>query len=221
MRKNCAALVLSLLLILISTSTSFAQDIPASSENETTPLSIQGIWMISFGDSEITMAVNQSGDSLFGQAKFEGEEPWNGVISGSISGRAVHIAMAALQGKVLVSTMMSGTAQDESIAGNYVSSDGSSLVAEGEFTAARINPDTADYTPAEIAEPPQIAPTSTTPAQVAPTPVAPTQIAPSEQEALPEIEPEPAVQTKSRRFNDVRDLAKGIDPNIMPWTAPL
>lgn len=219
MRRNCTVLALSLLLISISPG--LAQDNLVSSENETASvesLSLQGIWMISFGDSEITMAVNQSGDSLFGQAKFEGEEPWNGIIAGSLSGRAVHIAMAALQGKVLVSTLMSGTAQDDSIAGSYVRSDNEGLAAEGEFTAARINPDPADYTPAEIAEPPQIIPA---PAEKeVPTEIEPEAV-PAEQEAQPNIKPEPAVQTRNRRFNDVRDLAKGIDPNIMPWTAPL
>ncbi len=203
MRRNCIVLALSLL--LISTSSSFAQD-----SESTESLSVQGIWMVSLGDLEITMAVNQSGDSLFGQAKFEGEEPWNGVIAGALSERAVHIALAALQGNVLVSTQMSGTVQGDSIDGSYVTSDSNSLAAKGEFTAARISPDPADYSPAQVAAAPEVAP------------------APAEQEVQPEIEPEPepepavqpAVPAKSR-FNDVRDLAKGIDPNILPRTAPL
>lgn len=170
--------------------TNATADVAASPETteSTEPLSVQGIWTVSLGGNEITMAVNQSGDSLFGQAKFEGAEPWNGAIAGSLSGRAVHIALAALQGKVLVSTQMSGTVQDDSIAGSYVRSNSDGVAAKGEFTAARISTDATQYTPAEI--------TATS--------------------VAPETEPAPAAQTKSTRYNDVRDLAKGIDPNILP-----
>jgi hypothetical protein len=202
-------------LLLLSVLSGLAQDSLVSSENETAPMSLQGIWMISLGDGEVVMAVNQSGDTLSGQAKFEGEEPWNGVISGSLSGRAVQIAMAALQGKVLVSTLMSGMAQDESIEGGYARYDSNGDASKGEFAAAMINPDTADYTPAEIAAAPEIA---TTPEIAVAPEIAP---APAEQVAQPEIEPEPAVRAKSKYFNDVRELAKGIDPNIMPRSAPL
>jgi hypothetical protein len=156
------------------------------------------------------MAVNQSGDSLFGQAKFEGTDPWNGVIAGSLSGKAVHIALAALQGKVLVSTLMNGTALDDSMVGSYVRSDSNGDAAKGEFTATKISPDVAEYSPAPIAVTPEVVPAEQAEEQVQP-----------EAESDVGSDAQPAVQTKSRSFKDVRELARGIDPNIMPRHAPL
>ncbi len=225
---NCIGLIISLLLVSISPA--FAQDSLASSGNETAnamannatagaaapsetavstePLRLQGIWKISLAGSDITMAVNQSGDSLFGLAKLEGTDPWNGVIAGSLSGRAVHIALAALQGNVMVSTLMSGTVLDDSMEGSYVRSDSNGDAAKGEFTAVKINPDVAEYSPAQIVATPEVVPAEQAEEQAQP-------------DVEPDVEPAPAVQTKSRSFKDVRDLAKGIDPNIMPRHAPL
>jgi hypothetical protein len=211
LRKNRIILILSLMLMSISPA--FAQTSFASSGNETAN-DIQGIWKLSLAGSEIIMAVNQSGDSLFGQAKFEGIDPWNGVIAGSLSGRAAHIALAALQGEVLVSTLMSGTVLDDSMDGSYVRSDSNGDAAKGEFTAVKISPDVAGYSPAQIETTPEVVPAEQTEEQ-------------AEEQAQPEAESyvgsdaQPAVQTKSRSFKDVRELAKGIDPNIMPRHAPL
>lgn len=225
---NCIGLIISLLLVSISPA--FAQDSLASSGNETAnamannatadaaapsetavstePLSLQGIWKISLADSEITMAVNQSGDSLFGQAKLEGTDPWNGIIAGSLSGRAVHIALAAFQGKVLVSTLLSGTVLDDSMEGSYVRSDSDGDAARGEFAAVRVSPDVEGYSPTQVVAIPEVVPAEQAEAQAQP-------------DVEPNVEPAPAVQTRSRSFKDVRDLAKGIDPNIMPRHAPL
>lgn len=220
MRRNCIGLIFSLLLMSISPG--FSQDILASSGNDTANTtaevaaqsevvsaeesqSLQGIWKVSLAGSEITLAVNQSGDSLFGQAKFEGDEPWNGVIAGSLSGRAVHIAMAALQGNVLVSTQISGTALDDSMEGSYVRSNSDGNAAKGEFTAVKISPDTSEYTPVQIKTP-----VKATPEEVK-----------DQTNQQPPTEGEPAVQARKSAFKDVKDLAKGIDPNIMPRHAPL
>jgi hypothetical protein len=228
LRWNHIGLICSILLLLISLMTlitlGFAEDLKASTGNETAnatadaaaisevvsageSLSLQGIWKVSLAGSEITLAVNQSGDSLFGQAKFEGEEPWNGVIAGSLSGRAVHIAMAALQGNVLVSTQLSGTALDDSIEGSYVRSNSDGNAAKGEFTASRISPVTSEFTPAQIKNP-----AKATSEEVKDQ---------TEMDQQPETEVEPAIQARKSAFIDVKDLAKGIDPNIMPRHAPL
>ncbi len=121
-----------LLALLASISLGLAQDSPsfpvdqtmngtddaagiASGVNNTTaagsiaavaPLSVQGIWKISLAGVEITMALNQSGESLFGVAKFEGDLPWNGAVAGSLSGDEVHISLASMPGKVLTSTYL-------------------------------------------------------------------------------------------------------------------
>jgi hypothetical protein len=221
LRRNCIDLIFSLLLMM-SISPGFSQDILASSGNDTANTaaevaaqsevvsaeesqSLQGIWKVSLAGGEITLAVNQSGDSLFGQAKFEGDEPWNGVIAGSLSGRAVHIAMAALQGNVLVSTQISGTALDDSMEGSYVRSNSDGDAAKGEFTAVKISPDTSEYIPAQIKIPVKAA----------------SEEVKDQTDQQPPTESEPAVQVRKSAFKDVKDLAKGIDPNIMPRHAPL
>jgi hypothetical protein len=163
------------------------------------PADVGGLWKVSLAGVQITLALNQSEDSLFGRAKFEGDHPWNGVVAGSISGSQVYIALAAMQGKVLVSTELIGAADEDVIQGSYVRSDSQGRAAKGEMKAERFNLDTRGYTPATEEAAPQ------------PTPA----------EAPPKVEP--AVQSISSRgsFKDVRDLAKGINPNLMPSSVPL
>jgi hypothetical protein len=163
------------------------------------PADVKGLWKVSLAGVQITLALNQSEDSLFGQAKFEGEHPWNGVIAGSVSGRQVYIALAAMQGKVLVSTELTGAADGDIIQGSYVRSDSQGKAAKGDIKAERFNLDTRGYTPATEEATPQPAPA----------------------EVPPKVEP--AVQSTSTRgsFKDVRELAKGINPNLMPSSVPL
>lgn len=161
-----------------------------------TPVNVQGIWQFSFASTEVTVALNQSEDAIFGQAKFEGADPWNGVVAGSVYGKIVHIAMAAMHGKVLVSTYITGTAENNSITGSYVRSDGSGAKARGDLSATRISSDISGYTPVSVALPAEAAP---------PQPMSET----------------PAATSKTTAFKDVKELAKGIDPNIMPRFAPL
>jgi hypothetical protein len=64
---------------------------------------MQGIWKASLEEKEIIMAVNQSTETLFGLAKFEGENPWNGALAGSFSPNAVSFSLAVMEGEVLAS----------------------------------------------------------------------------------------------------------------------
>jgi hypothetical protein len=166
-------------------------------------VNIQGIWKVSIGNMDITMAINQSGDSIFGNCKFEGDLPWNGVFAGSISGNSVNMAMAALQGEVLVSTEMNGTVSSDVFQGSYASYDSNGKKVKGELSAAKIGPNVTDYVPVEIK-----ATQTVTTAQSSET-VQKNQMSTEQQD-----------QAKSR-IKDVRDLAKGIDPNIMPRSAPI
>jgi hypothetical protein len=165
------------------------------------PADVKGLWNVSLAGVKITLALNQSGDSLFGQAKFEGDHPWNGVVAGSISGRQVYIALAAMQGKVLVSTELIGAADRDIIQGSYVRSDSQGRAAKGDMKAERFNLETEEYTPVTEEATPQPAPA----------------------EVPQSAKAEPAVQSTSLRgaFKDVRELAKGINPNIMPSSVPL
>lgn len=196
----------AILALICFTGWAFAQETQAGDGNATIEaLSLQGIWTISLAGTEITMSLNQSGDSVFGQCKFEGEEPWNGVVAGSVSGRAVHIAMAAMRGEVLATTMMSGTAEGDSITGSYVRADDEGSAAKGEFQATKISADASIYTPAEV-------------------------LTASAQPVQEVEQPEPVQSTASEetsdsisqsRYTDVNTLKNSINPLILPRHAPL
>jgi len=163
------------------------------------PADAQGIWKISLSGTEITMALNQSGDAIFGLAKFEGDKPWNAVVAGSISGKQVHLAIGALQEDAVASMYLGGTLEGESMRGTYVRSDSSGNAAKAEFVASRISPDTSGYTPAAVEAASQTIATEQPQQSIA----------------------QPEAQAKKSKYRDVLDLAKGIDPNIMPRMAAL
>ena len=194
---------------------------PANNTSTPTPavelVSVQGIWKVSLADTEISMALNQSGDTISGRCKFEGAEPWNGVLAGSISGKMANIALAAMQGKVLVSREMIGSISNDTIRGSYTSYDSNGSAAQDAFTATKISPNVSGYTPAEIATLPPTASTST--AEQAQT-LQQTPTAVGQQSQTPTTIGQP-YQAKKSKVTDVTQLAKGIDPNIMPRHAPL
>jgi hypothetical protein len=220
------------LLLLISCAT-VAQLAPASPENETafaesqmlvenvildptpedtTPANLAGIWRVMMDENEITMAVIQSGSALRGECKSEAEDPWNGILAGQIAANAANIAIAANRGDVLVSTILSGTVDGDFMEGRFATADQDGNFSQGDFSAERINIDVDLYVPTKVQEP--SLPTSVT--------VDRFQIMDQSAKQSVEQSPvEPAVQSQGRTFTDVRDLAKGIDPNIMPPSAPL
>lgn len=177
----------------------------------TTSASMQGIWKASLGEEEIIMAVNQSEESLFGRAKFEGENPWNGALAGSISQNAVSFSMAAMEGEALASIYISANLEEDTMRGFFIRSDSSGKASRGDFTATMISPDTSIYTPALVT--------------IAPLPAVQTEQVTIEQKndvpAIEENEKTALVPKRESRFQDVTDLAKGINPNIMPPMAPL
>lgn len=176
------------------------------------PASVQGIWKVSLAGADITMALNQSGDSLFGQCKFEGDTPWNGVVAGSVSGRIVNVAMAALEGKVLVSTDINGTITDDSIKGDYVRSDSDGLAAKGDMSAVKIGSDPSAYTPAKVEAVTQ-APSAQTATQA--------NTVQAQQLGSQMNTTQPYVTAGNSKYYDVTDLAKSIDPMILPRHAQL
>lgn len=186
--------------------------IPTS--ESTSSASVQGIWKISLGDMDIVAALNQSGESIFGQAKFEGYNPWNGAVAGLLSGNAISVSLAAVETEILASTYMSGTVEADSMKGSFVRSDSSGKATRGEFTAILIGPDTSGYTPAVIR-------TVSNPVEesveesVAETP----QLITAENNET--VQTDMAVPETVSRFKDVTQLAKGIDPSILPRMAAL
>ena len=167
--------------------------------------SVQGIWKISLGEKDIVAAINQSGESIFGLAKFEGENPWNGAVAGSLSGNAISVSLAAVEAETLDSTYMSGTVEGDSMKGNFIRSDSSGKASRGEFTATLISPDTSGYTPAVIQT------VSTSSAET------PQKVVEQNNATLPQ----PALPVAKSKFKDVTELARGIDPNILPRMAAL
>lgn len=178
---------------------------------------VQGIWKVSLADTEITMALSQSGDTISGKCKFEGAEPWNGVLTGAISGKVANIAVAAMQGQVLLSTEMIGLISDDTIQGSYTSYDSNGDAAQDAFTATKISPDISGYTPAEIAA---SSPSVSTAAAEQPQTAQETTTTVGQQSQTPTTVGQPYQAPKSK-VTDVTQLAKGIDPNIMPRHAPL
>ena len=113
------------------------------------------IWSISgIEKDQITMALNQEGNDLFGKAKYEPEngEPWNGVVAGSVSENRVHLAIAAMKGKEKVSTVLDGVLADGAISGEFFQASEGRISGSGEFNAVWINPDLSSYVSAKVNE---------------------------------------------------------------------
>ncbi len=192
----------------VDASSTVGADINSTNSNEGNSnagvqASVQGIWKVSLGENMITAAFNQSGESIFGPAKFEGDNPWNGAVAGSLSGNAISLSLAAAEGETVASTYISGNVEGDSMKGYFIRSDGNGIATRGEFAATLISPDASGYTPAAI--------------QTVSTTVAERQLI-SEQNNT--TVPQPAAQETESRFKDVTQLA-GIDPSILPRMASL
>lgn len=131
------------------------------------------IWSFTGIESDsITMALNQEGSELYGQAKYEpeGGKAWNADVVGSVTGNKVDLTLTAQKDKELITTKMTGTYANDNINGNFTQISGGKKVGSGTFSAMWINPDTSSYTPAIIEEPVPAAQqtASTTPASEIP-----------------------------------------------------
>ena len=219
-RSVCQLVLLTLMLVSVlqnvltaSAQNSSESTTPVFWDNTSTQatqlLNVQGIWNISMAGTGITAAVNQSGNSIFGRCKFEGAEPWNGVIAGSLSGNSVDIAITAMQGKVLISTDITGTISEDVLQGRSVSYDSDGNEAKADVAGTRISPDVTDYTPVKVeaAEPAQ----ASTPSVV------------QQPQAVQLTQPNAAQdnQATKSRFKDVTQMARGINPDVLPWSFPL
>lgn len=224
-RCVCQLLLLTLMLVAVfqNVLTASAQN---SSENTTIVsennastladqlLNVQGIWNVSLAGTGITAAVDQSAVSIYGRCKFEGAEPWNGVIAGSLSGNSVDIAIAAMQGKVLVAIDIVGNITDDVLSGRYVSYDSDGNEASGDVTGTRISPNVADYTPVKIK--------AEAVAEQAPAPVpVPAEVQQPQPVQLAQPNAAQDNQAAKSRVKDVTELARGINPNVLPWSFPL
>jgi hypothetical protein len=87
-----------------------------------------------------------------------------------------------------------------------VSYDSNGKEDKGEIAGIRISPDVSGYTPAEV----KAAPSSAPAAIQQPQTIQQTQPATEQQN-----------QAGKRKVQDINELAKGINPNILPWSYPL
>lgn len=162
------------------------------------PANLKYIWMVSGIEPEqITMALNQEGTELFGQAKYEPEagEAWNGVVIGTVFGDQVNLAITALKEGTLVSTLVSGSFADEALSGSYFQTSEGQIAGRGDFSAMWINDDITAYAPAAVEQ--SAVETETVSAEASTTPVA-------------EETQQPVQLGSSSRFSDVRQYADQV-----------
>jgi len=112
--------------------------------------SLEGSWILTMDDARVSMVLYQSGEILFGAANSDSPEPWNAVVTGSISGDVANLRILSLQDGFLVSTMVAGTAQDGSLSGSFVQSDSQGRVDQGTVMGSLISPDPSGYEPANV-----------------------------------------------------------------------
>ena len=104
--------------------------------------------------------------------------------------------------------------------GFFVRSDSNGKASRGEFSAILINPDTSGYTPAAVL----VAPVSSDKVEQA---TADQTTVDQENETASSVasdatpEASAAIADSTNRFKDVTQLAKGINPDILPRMAPL
>ncbi len=103
----------------------------------------------------ITMVLNQEGNELYGQAKYEpeGGMAWNADVLGSVNENKVDLTLTAQKEKDLVTTKMTGIYADDTIIGNFTQISGGKKIGNGSFSAVWVSPDIASYYPAIIEEP--------------------------------------------------------------------
>jgi hypothetical protein len=155
---NKKSMILSLLLVSLFTGLSLGQtDNNTSNATQAgTGPNLNYIWSFTgIETGPITMALNQEGGELYGQAKYEpeGGKAWNANVVGSITGNEVELTLTAQKDKELITTKMIGTFANDTINGNFTQVSGGKKVGTGNFSAMWINPDTSSYTPAIINEP--------------------------------------------------------------------
>lgn len=217
MIRNFGLMAILLLTLSASLSLASAQDVSSGdnssatqSDTSSASANVQGIWKASLGEKEIILAVSQSAQSLFGLAKFEGDDPWNGALAGSVSANEVSLSLAALETEALASIYISAALDGETMKGFFIRSDSTGKASKGDFTANMISSDTSGYSPVEVTA------ASSSTAETG-------QVSTEQKTELPAgEESEKAASTESEsRFKDVTKLAKGINPDILPRMAAL
>ncbi len=119
-------------------------------ENARNPLKLSYIWSFEGLESgQVIMALNQSGNNLYGVAKYEPDRgrPWNGMIVGSIHEDSVNMVLTPLENGNTTSIKLSGVYSEinQSIRGEFFQVSNGNISKKGPFNAIWINPDTSCF----------------------------------------------------------------------------
>ncbi len=109
---------------------------------------LEGVWTLDMGGEKISMVVYQFGSDLAGACTGEYSEPWNAVMTGSVSGNEVDLFTLSLQDGIGVMIEISGEEKEGGIRGSFVQTDSLGCRASGNLTGFKTGPDTSAYEPA-------------------------------------------------------------------------
>lgn len=140
---------LCLILAAVFSSPSGAEDTTIAAEIP----NLEGIWTLDMDGERITMVVYQSGTDIAGACTGEYPEPWNAVMTGSVSGSDVDLFALSLQDGVGVMIEISGEESDGAIRGSFVRTDSLGGRTRGNLTGFKTSPDTSAYEPASATVP--------------------------------------------------------------------
>lgn len=143
------------------TEKSSASTVPNSDTSETAKAAseiskMKGIWSLTgIKQDQITLALQQDGEDLFGQAKYEPKEgvAWNAVAIGSVSVDNVALVITVLDGKEQVSAWLNRNYADDTLNGKFFEVSNGKISNRGGFTATLVDPEISGYTPATVTEP--------------------------------------------------------------------
>lgn len=112
------------------------------------------IWSVKgIETGQVIMALNQEGNDLYGQAKYEPDsgQAWNAVVIGSVEGDGVYLVLTALKDTVQFSSRLKGTydAASGSIKGDILQVSNGKISLRSDFEAMWINPEISSYTSAQ------------------------------------------------------------------------
>jgi hypothetical protein len=116
------------------------------------------IWSVKGIETDpVIMVLNQEGNDLYGQAKYEPESgpAWNGIVVGSVGENGIDLVMTFSKNAVQFSSRLRGTYDAASglMKGNILQVSNGKVSLRSDFEAMPINPDISSYTPAQEAAP--------------------------------------------------------------------
>ncbi|MFZ2472295.1 MAG: hypothetical protein WAW52_10190 [Methanothrix sp.] len=119
--------------------------------------SLNYIWSVTgIESSQVIMVLNQDGDDLYGQAKYEPEDgkAWNADVVGSVKEDRIYLVLTGLKDAVQFSSQLTGSydAVSGSIQGDLLQVINGNISLRSQFLATWINPDISSYTAAQVAQ---------------------------------------------------------------------